>query len=128
MKKILVVDDNKVVLDAISLFFSCEFPECDVLKAANGAQAIETVEAMPVDLILTDLNMPVVNGYQLIEYVKRNLPSTPVFGMTCVRTPDVVERLRRLGVSSCIEKPFDLNEVAQRISAVLEPAAQTSAA
>ena len=128
MKRILIVDDSKVFLDAISLFFSCQLPECAVLKAANGAQAIETMETMPVDLILTDLNMPVVSGYQLIEYVKKNLPSAPVLGMTSVRTPDVEERLRRLGVPSCIEKPFDLTEVAYRISAALEQPAQPSAA
>ena len=127
MKRILIVDDNKVVLEAISLFFSCQLPECSVLKAANGAQAIEAMETMPVDLILTDLNMPVVSGYQLIEYVKKNLPFAPVLGMTSVRTPDVEERLRRLGVSSCIEKPFDLEEVAQSISAALEQPAQSSA-
>ena len=128
MKRILIVDDNKVVLEAISLFFSCQLPEFAVLKAANGAQAIETMETMPVDLILTDLNMPVVSGYQLVEYVKKNLPSAPVLGMTSVRTPDVEERLRRLGVSSCIEKPFDREEVAQSISAALEQPAQPSTA
>jgi CheY-like chemotaxis protein len=128
MKKILIVDDHKVLLDAIALFFSCEFPEFAVLKAADGKQAIETMETMTVDLILTDLNMPVVNGYQLIEWVKRNLPSTPVLGMTGVCTPDVVERLGRLGVSFCIEKPFDLAEVALRIAVALEPAVQSTAA
>ena len=128
MKRILIVDDNKVFLDALSLFFSCQLPECALLKAANGMQAIEAMETMPVDLILTDLNMPVVSGYQLIEYVKKNLPSAPVLGMTSVRTPDVEERLRRLGVSSCIEKPFDLDEVAHRISAALEQPAHPSAA
>ncbi len=128
MKKILIVDDNKTILEAISLFFSCELPECDVLKASNGKQAMEILETLAVDLILTDLNMPVVSGYQLIEWVKRKLPSIPVLGMTGVRTPDVVEKLRRLGVSFCIEKPFDLNEVALRISAALEPAARPSAA
>ncbi len=128
MKRVLIVDDNKVVLEAISLFFSYQLPECAVLKAANGMQAIKTMETMRVDLILTDLNMPVVSGYQLIEYVKKNLPSIPVLGMTSVRTSDVEERLRRLGVPSCIDKPFDLNEVAHRISAALEKPAQPSAA
>jgi len=128
MKRVLIVDDNKAVLDAISLFFSCQLPECAVLKAANGMQAIETMKTMPVDLILTDLNMPVVNGYQLIEYVKKNLPFAPVLGMTAACTPDVEERLRRLGVSSCIEKPFDFYEVAHRISAALEKPTQPSLA
>jgi len=128
MKRILIVDDSKVFLEAISLFVSCQLPDCAVLKAANGAQAIETMDTMPVDLILTDLNMPVVSGYQLIEYVKKNLPSAPVLGMTAVCTPDVEERLRRLGVSSCIEKPFDLYEVAHRISAALEKPTQPSLA
>ncbi len=80
MKRILIVDDNKFVLDAISLFFFSELPECVVLKAADGRQAIETMETMAVDLVLTDLNMPVVNGYRLIEYIKKNLPSAPCSG------------------------------------------------
>jgi CheY-like chemotaxis protein len=128
MKRILIVDDNKDVRDVISLFLSCELRECAVLTADNGMQAIETMESVPVDLILTDLNMPVVNGYQLIEYVKRNLPSAPVLGMTAICTPDIEERLRKLGVSSCIEKPFDLNDVSQRISSILERPVQPSAA
>ena len=77
MKRILIVDDSKVFLEAISLFVSCQLPDCAVLKAANGAQAIETMETMPVDLILTDLNMPVVSGYQLIEYVKKTCLPPP---------------------------------------------------
>jgi len=127
MKKILIVDDNKFVLDAISLFFSSAFPECLVLKAADGRQAIETMEVIAVDLVLTDLNMPVVNGYQLIEYMKKNLPSTPVLGMTSAPTPDDEAWLQRLGVP-CIEKPFDLDEVLHRISAALEQPFQPTAA
>lgn len=128
MKKILIVDDNKAVLNSISLFISSEFPECGVLKAPDGKQAIETLETVPVDLILTDLNMPVVDGYQLIEWVKRNLPFAPVLAMTAVLTPDVEERLRKLEVPFCIEKPFDLDEALQRISEALDPAVQPTAA
>lgn len=128
MKRILVVDDNKGLRDIISLFLSCELPECAVLTADSGLQAIEIVDSAPVDLILTDLNMPLVSGYQLIEYVKRNLPSTPVLGMTAVCTPDVEERLQGLGVSSCLEKPFDLNDALHRISAFFEQSVQPSAA
>ncbi len=127
MKKILIVDDNKFVLDSISLFFSSVFPECLVLKAADGRQAIETMEVVAVDLVLTDLNMPVVNGYQLIEYIKKNLPSTPVLGMTSAPTPDVETWLQRLGIP-CIEKPFDLDEVLNKISAALEQPVQPTAA
>jgi len=120
MKRILVVDDNKNLRDIISLFLSCELPECAVLTGNNGLQAIEIMKSAPVDFILTDLNMPEVSGYQLIEYVKNNLPSTPVLVMTAVCTPNVEKRLYELGVSCCLEKPFNLNDALYRISAALE--------
>ncbi len=120
MKSMLIVEDNKFVLDAISMNFSCLMPDYNILKANNGKQAIDTIESTHVDFILTDIEMPEVNGYQLVEYVKRNHPSVPILGMSACCTPDVLERLHALGVSDCIEKPFDFTEVIHRISDTLE--------
>ncbi len=120
MKNILIVEDNKFGLDAISLNFSSMMPVYSILKAENGRQAIDIIESMPVDFILTDIEMPEVNGYQLVEYVKRNHPSIPILGMSACCTPDVLEMLHALGVSDCVEKPFDFAEVTHMIFEKLE--------
>ncbi len=121
MKNILIVDDNNFVLEAIALNFSCLMPDCTIVTANGGRQAIEICEAMRIDFILTDIEMPAINGYQLIEQVRKTHPSMPILVMTGCRTPEAVGRLRALGVADCIEKPFDFTQVIQRISETLEP-------
>ncbi len=120
MKTILIVDDNMFILEGLSTTFGILLKNYTILTAENGMQALKIMESVPVDLILTDLSMPVMDGYGLIGHAKKNYPHTAVFVMTGVYTADVAERLRPLGVSHCVEKPFDYEELAQVISHELE--------
>ena len=120
MKTILIVDDNSFILDGLATTFGILLKNCTILTAENGMQAVKIMESVPVDLVLTDLSMPVMDGYQLIEHTKKIYPHIPVFVMTGVYTADVAERLRPLGVSHCTEKPFDYEELAHVISHELE--------
>jgi len=120
MKTILIVDDNSFILDGLATTFGILLKNCTILTAENGMQAVKIMESVPVDLIVTDLSMPVMDGYGLIEHTKKIYPHIPVFVMTGVYTADVAERLRPLGVSHCTEKPFDYEELAHVISHELE--------
>ncbi|HLE40980.1 MAG TPA: response regulator [Nitrospirota bacterium] len=120
MKNILIVDDNTFILDGLATTFGILLRDYTILTAENGMQAVKIMESVPVDLVLTDLSMPVMDGYQLIEHTKKIYPHIPVFVMTGVYTADVAERLRPLGVSHCTEKPFDYEELAHVISHELE--------
>ena len=120
MKNILIVDDNTFILDGLATTFGILLRDYTILTAENGMQAVKIMESVPVDLVLTDLSMPVMDGYQLIEHTKKIYPHIPVFVMTGVYTADVAERPRPLGVSHCTEKPFDYEELAHMISHELE--------
>lgn len=120
MKTILIADDNTFILEGLSTTFGILLKDYTILTAENGKQAVKIMESTPVDLILTDLSMPVMDGYGLIEHTKKNYPPIAVFVMTGVYTADVAERLRPLGVSHCVEKPFDYEELAHVILHELE--------
>lgn len=127
MKNILIVDDNAFILEGLAITFGILLKNYTILTAENGMQAVKIIESVPVDLILTDLRMPVMDGYQLVEHTKKIYPHIPVFVMTGVHTADVAERLRLLGVFQCVEKPFDYEALAYRIADVFEEKSSTLA-
>jgi hypothetical protein len=63
MKNILIIDDNKDLLDALSAALRCHLKECTIMTALDGAKGVNIVESAPIDLIVADLAMPVMNGY-----------------------------------------------------------------
>jgi CheY-like chemotaxis protein len=120
MKNILVLDDNRDILDALSTRLCYYLKGCNILTASDGAQGKEILKSRSIDLILTDLSMPVVNGYMLIEHVKKHYPSIPVCVMTASCSPHIIQRLQAMGVGRWIEKPFQFDKLAQMIAAELK--------
>ena len=79
-KRILVADDNKVVQDLVSEFL--EFLGYEVAHAINGIEALAIFLAGTFDLVLTDLEMPVMDGLKLAGRIKERSPNTPVILLT----------------------------------------------
>jgi two-component system capsular synthesis sensor histidine kinase RcsC len=121
------LDDNKSILDVLALSLRTYLKGCSILTASNGASGVEFLKARKVDLILTDLDMPVMNGYVFLEHAKEIQPDAPLFVMTGDCTHDIAERLRSLGVRWCIEKPFNFDELTRRISEELKRDSPTAA-
>lgn len=115
MKKILVVDDNVFVAEGLAVRLNLFIKNCRILTAANGADAVQVLSRVEVDFVLTDLQMPVMDGYEFIKYCREHRPRLLLAAMTGDGSPDVRKRLQALGVSVCFEKPFDYDEVAQRV-------------
>ncbi len=111
MKNILLVDDNKQVTDNLRLVLTSCISEVLFRTAENGMEAVEILKSQPIDLILTDINMPVMDGYGLIEFRNRNCPRVPLVAMTADASPDVIRRLAVLGITDCLEKPFSYDSV-----------------
>jgi CheY-like chemotaxis protein len=116
MKNILVVDDNYDIVETISSRLYRHVKGCMVLTGANGEEGESILRSTPVDLILTDLSMPVMDGYMLIERARRDFPSVPVCVMTSDCSAGVVTRLLSLGVGRWIQKPFRLEKLAKMIA------------
>lgn len=122
-KTLLVVDDELLFLRTIADGFLAASSDLQVLTAHNGRVAMEVLGRTPVDLVVTDLNMPEVDGFELLAYLSREHPHTPVLVMTAFGTPEIEERLRGLGVSQYLDKPLEFRQLAERVNEALEASA-----
>ncbi len=89
---------------------------CLVMTAENGMKAMKMLEAGPIDFLLTDLRMPGMDGYELMERAKIHCPHVPMYVMTSDTCPSVEKRARSLGARQCILKPLSFEKIAQFIA------------
>ncbi len=87
-----------------------------VATVANGARAVAYLSENPVDLVVTDLKMPVLDGFELLAHMGSRHPHLPVIIMTAFGTPDIESRIDKLGALSYIEKPLDFKVLAGKIN------------
>lgn len=115
MNKILVVEDELPIAQMVKMCLSKNGYICET--ANDGMTASEKIENNRYDLILLDIMLPDMDGYELIEYIKEyDMPVIFVTAKTSV--PDRVKGLK-LGAEDYISKPFDLEELLARIETVL---------
>jgi len=107
--RILVVDDEKSMRDLLSITLGKEGYE--VLTAAGGEPAIETLHRDSVDAVITDLRMPKVDGLQVLRAAKEISPDTAVIVITAVASTETAVEAMKLGAYDYITKPFKLDEV-----------------
>ena len=118
-RKILVVDDTRNVQVLLSDFLSSQ--DFEVLTASDGREALEVVHAANPDLILLDIMMPNMDGYQFISQLRRE-SSIPVIMITAKQQEADIIRGFDLGADDYITKPFRLRELLVRMRAVLRRA------
>ncbi len=78
MKNILIVDDEMPVQLTISQGLGIYTKDLNVLTAENGKKAVEVMESFKVDLVVTDLNMSEMDGFELLSYIRKSYPNIPV--------------------------------------------------
>ncbi len=119
-KKILVVDDDRDSTATIQFSLEEEGFECDI--AYDGQTALDKVKASPPDLIVLDLKLGEIGGYQVCEALKEdpNLQTIPIIMLTAMNSE--LCRLSGImaGASAYITKPFEMKELIQRIRNALE--------
>ncbi len=114
MKKVLVVDDEAGFLQSLCDGL-CSSKRLAVFTALNGKEALEILDRKPIDLVVTDLFMPVMDGFELIGEMNRRHPDIPVMVMSAFLNNDTEQRLAALGVVAFLEKPLDFEDFARRI-------------
>jgi CheY-like chemotaxis protein len=122
MKNILIIEDNKYIREALAATLRHHMKDCTILTAPDGQEGLNILGSVSLDLILTDLQMPVLDGYEVIEYKNKNFPHVPLVVMTADSNPKARERLSLLGISRYIEKPFDFIKVSGMILDTLSAA------
>ena len=115
MNNILIIDDNISLLGSLAAVVGTQLKDGHILTARNGEEGIATIDSLPLALILTDLNMPVVDGYGVIAHRNKSCPQVPLFVMSGDLDPEVREKLCELRVSGCVEKPFSFEQIMEII-------------
>jgi DNA-binding response OmpR family regulator len=114
--KILVVDDEQEIRGL--LLESLREGAYDILEAENGADALRIIEAESPDLVILDILMPNMNGFQVLQQI-RETAETPVIMLSA--RADTVDKVKsfELGADDYVTKPFKLIELTARVAAVL---------
>ncbi|MDL1959834.1 MAG: response regulator [Deltaproteobacteria bacterium] len=115
MKDVLIVDDEKGFLLSLSDGLKSYSDEFKVLIAFNGKEAIKILNSTKIDLVVTDLKMPEMDGFQLLAYLTRHFSDIPTIVMTAFGTPDMEAKLLTMGASQYLEKPLDFDILADNI-------------
>lgn len=116
MSKILVVDDN-----ALNLRLTCivlEEAGHETLCAKNGMEAVEIADSEPLDMILMDLRMPVMDGKHAMRQIKANVRTRhiPIVALTASAMKGEREELLADGFDGYIDKPIDVNTLASTVA------------
>lgn len=106
-KTILTVDDSRTIRDMLRLTLSAAGYR--VVQAEDGLQGLDVLEAESVDVIITDINMPRLDGFGFIERVRADerRRGIPILVLTTETTSAMKERARAAGATGWISKPFD---------------------
>jgi adenylate cyclase len=117
---VLVVDDNEVNRDLLARRLQRQGHV--VTAAVDGCQALELMRSAPFDLVLLDIMMPQMNGYEVLEHLKADekLRHIPVIMISAVDDIDSIVRCIELGAEDYLSKPFNPVLLKARISACLE--------
>ncbi|MCI8326721.1 MAG: response regulator transcription factor [Lachnospiraceae bacterium] len=115
MLKILIVEDDEAIANLIYVNLMNEGYRC--VRALDGAEGADYMEKEEYDLILLDIMLPRIDGYELLEYVK--LLGTPVIFLTAKGSVEDKIKGLRLGADDYIVKPFQIGELLARVEAVL---------
>jgi CheY-like chemotaxis protein len=117
-RRILVVDDEKNVQDVLSEVLYCMGFE--VALADNGVEALSLFLENSFDLVLTDLDMPIMDGWSLTHCIKERSPNTPVVLMTGADRETVLNKVKSAPIDSVIFKPFLLDDLQSTVQRALE--------
>ncbi len=107
MKKVLMVDDERPFLISLQEGISLLSGEYEVVTAENGLEAVKILGESRPDVVVTDLHMPVMNGFELLAYMSREHHDIPVIVLTGFGNAKVREKVGQMGTFPFLEKPVD---------------------
>jgi YesN/AraC family two-component response regulator len=120
LKRLLIVDDEETLTFSLYQTFITAPIECEVVTASSGEEALERYQKTSFDLVITDIAMPGISGFELLSWVKAQHPDTQVIVITAYGSDEREEEAYELGADFYIEKPFDIRELKSLVIKMLE--------
>ena len=116
-KKVLIVEDDRQALNALGELFSAM--NVDFVLTDHGDKAIKTIQAEQIDLVLSDIAMPEMDGYQLLKKIKRIDPKLPVIAITGFGRMEDVDLAIGAGFNAHLSKPLNLQELLSTVQNIV---------
>ncbi len=111
LKKVLIVDDEETLTWSMAKSLSKDKDKYEVIVANNGRDALNQLKANRIDLVISDIRMPDINGLDLLVKIKKEFPETKVIIMTAYGSSDVQKEANRRGSLFYVEKPFEISDI-----------------
>ena len=116
--KVLIIEDNAEVVEAVSLCLQIRWPDADVSFAYGGLTGVQMVESQTYDIVILDINLPGINGFEVLKRIRSfsNVPIIMLSGLD--RDQDRVRGLD-MGADQYMTKPCAMQELVARVEALL---------
>ncbi len=114
---VLIIDDNDQITKMISSFLDMSNHDCTVVN--DGKEGLEMIKTKQYDSIVLDLAMPEFDGYEILYTLQKEDPSQlpKIIILTASSVPiETVRKFKELGVSACLQKPVDIDQLLSRIT------------
>lgn len=111
LKKVLIVDDEETLTWSMAKSLSKDKDKYEVIIANNGKEALMLLRNNKIDLVISDIRMPDINGLDLLVKIKKEYPDTKVIIMTAYGSSDVQKEANRRGSLYYVEKPFEISDI-----------------
>ncbi len=115
MKNILIIDDENSLLFSMKEGFEPYNKQLNLLTANNGLEAVDILETHSVDLVVTDLKMPEMDGFEVIAHMSSKHNNIPIIVMTAFNTPEIETQLSQSGPVTIFEKPVDFDDFVKTV-------------
>ena len=119
IKKIIIADDHPFMIDGLTNVIQ-QLPNSELVStAANGLELIQRLQHHIADLVILDLNMPGMDGFECIKQIRKATTSPKILVLTNYNQPEIVEEVKRLGADGFLLKNSTADELRQAIEEVL---------
>lgn len=120
MARILVIDDDTVVRELTAEILGHNGHT--VTQAADGNAGLAAIRSQPPELVITDMEMPGMDGVEMIKILKRELPELPIIAMSgATQSAQYLYLASYLGAERLLNKPFAIGDLLATVNAVLQP-------
>jgi len=119
---VLIVDDSAAIRKILErVLRHADFPVGDVIEAGDGREALEKLQSASIGLILSDINMPNMDGLEFLQRVKANdtWKTLPIIMVTTEGSQDKVLQAIQLGASGYIRKPFTAEQIKEKLIGIV---------
>ena len=118
--RIVLVDDHQMLIDGLSAILS-HYPEIEILKSyTNGNLLVEEINTVQPDIVLTDISMPMIDGYEMTKQIKKLRPATQVIAVSMSGNIADINKMLDVGISGYVLKNAGNQELIEAIRKVAQ--------